>query len=148
LKAKAPRANDRSASNCGRNLVAVGLKQVQLALATSIPDSLIPACMAVLEANTMAGGGLARGEFRMRTLAVGTIAALLMAPAGGAYAQDINMGSQDPSPMEEMLNRPAKEKAAEAEKEYQKALKSIKPQPTKNDPWGNVRAADPKQGSK
>ena len=93
-------------------------------------------------------GGFARGEFRMRTLAIGTIAALLMGPAGSAYAQSIGLGSQDASPMEEMLNRPAKEKAAEAEKEYQKALKTIKPQATKNDPWGNVRAADPKQGSK
>jgi hypothetical protein len=128
-------------------LVAAGLKQVQLVLATSIPGSLIPACIAVLEVHTMAGG-LAWGEFRMRTLAIGTIAALLMVPAGSANAQNVNMGAQDPSPMEEMLNRPAKEKAEEAEKEYQKALKSIKPQPTKNDPWGNVRAADPKQGSK
>jgi hypothetical protein len=84
----------------------------------------------------------------MRTPAIGTIAALLMVPAGSAYAQAVNMGSQEASPMEEMLNRPAKEKAAEAERDYQKALKTIKPQPTKNDPWGNVRAADPKQGSK
>jgi hypothetical protein len=84
----------------------------------------------------------------MRTLAIGTIAALLMVPAGSAVAQNVNLGSQDPSPMEEMMNRPAKEKAQEAEREYQKALKSIKPPATKSDPWGNVRAADPKQGSK
>jgi hypothetical protein len=81
----------------------------------------------------------------MRMMGIGAMIALLAMSPVPAYSQTV--GTEQDSPLRDMLDRPAKEKAAEAEREYQKALKSIKPNaPAKTDPWGNVRAADPKQG--
>ena len=86
-----------------------------------------------------------RGGSNMRMIGVGAMIALLTISTFPAYSQSV--GTEQDSPMRDMLDRPAKEKAAEAEREYQKALKSIKPNaPPKTDPWGEVRAADPKQG--
>jgi hypothetical protein len=78
----------------------------------------------------------------MRAAGLAAIMVLAMSSTSG-HAQSINLGGQQ-SPLEEMLQQPEKEKKAEAEKEYQKALKSIKPTgPAKSDPWGDVRP-DPK----
>ena len=90
---------------------------------------------------------------------VPTIAAMLASAAmlgsltlsaGPLHAQSIgiNNGGGE-SPLEEMMQAPEKQKKAEREEEYQKALKGIKPTgPASTDPWGDVRAADPKQAQK
>jgi hypothetical protein len=77
----------------------------------------------------------------MRVLAVGAIILMFVFPV---HSQTV--GSHQDSPLEEMLSQPGKEQAAEREKAYQKALKSIQPDaPAKTDPWGNVRAQEPVQ---
>jgi type II secretory pathway pseudopilin PulG len=75
----------------------------------------------------------------MRVLAVGGVIALFMIPVTAAFAQN---------PLQESINKQKKDAAAEAERAYQKALRDTRSHaPTaKPDPWGNVRAADPKQG--
>jgi hypothetical protein len=91
------------------------------------------------------GIGVRKEKCKMRMMGIGAMIALLVMSPVPAYSQSV--GVEQDSPMRDMLDRPAKEKAAEAEREYQKALKSIKPNaPAKNDPWGGVRAAEPKQG--
>jgi hypothetical protein len=76
----------------------------------------------------------------MRVLAIGGVIALLMIPIMPAFAQN---------PQQESIDKQKKDAAAEAERAYQKALRDTRfahTPTTKPDPWGNVRAADPKQG--
>lgn len=74
----------------------------------------------------------------MRVLAVGGVIALLIIPMTAAFAQN---------PAQESIDNQKKAAAADAERAYQKALKDTRSHtPTaKPDPWGNVRAGDPKQ---
>jgi hypothetical protein len=92
----------------------------------------------------------------MRTLTIAAVLAsaamlgLLTLSSVPVRAQsiDISNGGGE-SPLEEMMKAPEKQKKAEREEEYQKALKGIKPTgPANTDPWGDVRAADPKQAQK
>jgi hypothetical protein len=71
-------------------------------------------------------------------LAVGAVVALMI-PMTAAFAQN---------PTADSIEKQKKDAAAQAEQAYQKALRDTRSQtPTaKADPWGNVRAADPKQG--
>jgi hypothetical protein len=77
----------------------------------------------------------------MRVLAAAAMLTLLTVPTVPVFAQSV--GSRQESPLDDMLDRPQKDKEAAREKAYQDALKSIKPDaPPKTDPWGNVRAQD------
>jgi type II secretory pathway pseudopilin PulG len=69
-------------------------------------------------------------------LAVGAVVALLI-PMTAAFAQNS---------AQESIDKQKKDAAAQAEQAYQKALRDTRSHtPTaKPDPWGNVRAADPK----
>ena len=79
----------------------------------------------------------------MRAAGLAAIIALAMSTVPG-HAQSVGIGGGQESPLEEMMRAPEKEKKAQAERDYQKALQSIKPTgPAKNDPWGDVRP-DPK----
>lgn len=69
-------------------------------------------------------------------LAVGVVVAF-MVPMTHAFAQN---------PLQESIDKQKKDAAAEAERAYQKSQRDTRSHtPTaKADPWGNVRAADPK----
>ena len=83
----------------------------------------------------------------MKVARLAAIIVLVVSTIPG-HAQTIGIGGGQESPLEEMMRAPEKEKKAQAEKDYQKALQSIKPTgPAKNDPWGDVRP-DPKAGNK
>lgn len=74
----------------------------------------------------------------MKVLAIGGVIALLIVPMTAVFAQN---------PLQESLDKQKKAAASDAEQAYQKALRDTRSHtPTaKPDPWGNVRAADPKQ---
>jgi hypothetical protein len=83
----------------------------------------------------------------MRATGLAAIFVLATSTISG-HAQSLGIGRGQESPIEEMMRQPEIQKKAEAEKEYQKALQSIKPTgPAKNDPWADVRP-DPKAGNK
>jgi hypothetical protein len=74
----------------------------------------------------------------MRLLAAATVVALLTVPA---HSEDDNL-----TPLQK-IEKQHKEDAKVIDKQYENALKNTRssaPAP-KVDPWGNVRAADPRQ---
>jgi hypothetical protein len=73
----------------------------------------------------------------MRILRAAALVALL---AGPAYAQSPNINL-----MPELATKSPEEKEAEAlrDKAYRESLKKIPDAKTSNDPWGNVRTAEP-----
>ena len=72
-----------------------------------------------------------------RALALAALLAGLSAPAS-AQTPNINL-------MPELATKTPEEKEADAirEKAYRESLKKIPDAKTSNDPWGNVRAAEP-----
>jgi hypothetical protein len=82
----------------------------------------------------------------MRVFRAAAMIALLVGPAGAAYAQ-----SQTPVPRygEDKAKTPQQiEEEKEADKAYQKSLGNI-PEQAPVDPWGNARSADaPKAATK
>jgi hypothetical protein len=75
----------------------------------------------------------------MRILAAGVMIVLLIVPAHSA--------DDDLNPLQK-VEKQQREDAKEIDRQYERALKNTRSNTpaTKADPWGNVRAADPKQG--
>jgi hypothetical protein len=78
----------------------------------------------------------------MRILSAAAVAGLLAGLAGSAYAQQdmphINMMSDVPTKTPEQ-----KEDEAIKERAYKESLRKIPNAAVANDPWGNVRTAEP-----
>jgi hypothetical protein len=76
----------------------------------------------------------------MRIFRAAALAAFLAGLSAPAYAQTPNMNL-----MPELASKTPEEKEADAarEKAYRESLKKIPDAKTSNDPWGNVRAAEP-----
>jgi hypothetical protein len=75
----------------------------------------------------------------MRILAAGAMIVLLVVPAHSA--------DDDLNPLQK-AERQHREDAKEIDRQYERALKNTRSNTpaTKADPWGNIRATDPKQG--
>jgi hypothetical protein len=85
----------------------------------------------------------------MRVLTIAAMLGSLTISTVPVYSQNVSISGGQESPLEEMMRQPEKQKKAEQEKEYQKALDGIKPTGTaSNDPWSDVRATDTKQAQK
>jgi hypothetical protein len=76
----------------------------------------------------------------MRIFRAAALAALLAGLSAPALAQSPNLNL-----MPEVASKTPEEKEAEAarEKAYRESLRKIPDAKTSNDPWGNVRAAEP-----
>lgn len=86
----------------------------------------------------------------MRVLAVAAVTGLLSIPAFAQPAPPTDEGItlQQQLEQREKMEQQRRDRAAEIDKAYQRLQKSTTPATTtKVDPWGNVRNADPKQGS-
>jgi hypothetical protein len=76
----------------------------------------------------------------MRIFRAAALAALLAGLSAPAFAQTPNINL-----MPELASKTPEEKEADAirDKAYRESLKKIPDAKTSNDPWGNVRAAEP-----
>jgi hypothetical protein len=76
----------------------------------------------------------------MKIFRAAALIALLAGLSGPAYAQTPNINL-----MPELATKTPEQKEADALKEtaYRESLKKIPDAKTSNDPWGNVRAAEP-----
>jgi hypothetical protein len=76
----------------------------------------------------------------MKIFRAAALIALLAGLSGAAYAQTPNINL-----MPELATKTPEQKEADAirEKAYRESLRKIPDAKTSNDPWGNVRAAEP-----